>query len=129
MAQSKPLRRPTVLIVEDDEDQRFLVSTLFEESDLDVIECASAEAASAIMDEKRNDIAMVFTDVQLGGHMDGVDLARAIKQKYPDIAVIVTSGYASERLDELPQGTEFVQKPWFALDLLRTAERVRATCG
>jgi DNA-binding NtrC family response regulator len=125
MGRSKPLRRPTVLIVEDDEDQRFLVSTLFEESDLNVIECASAEAAVAILAENSGNIALVFTDVRLSGHMDGVDLARMIGAKYPGVAVLITSGFY-DRLNDLPDGAEFVQKPWFALDLLRKAERLRA---
>ncbi len=65
MGQSKPLRRTTALVVEDEEEQRFLSATLFEESEFDVIECGSAEDAIQVIKEKGEEVALVFTDVQL----------------------------------------------------------------
>jgi DNA-binding NtrC family response regulator len=58
MGQARPFRKATVLVVENDEEERFLVSMLFEESDLDVIACDNAETAAAIMAEKPGEIAM-----------------------------------------------------------------------
>jgi DNA-binding NtrC family response regulator len=75
--QAKPFNRPTVFVVKDDADERFLVSMLFKGSDLDVIECGSGEAASTILDEKPDEIVKVFTDIRLSGKMDDVDLAQA----------------------------------------------------
>jgi DNA-binding NtrC family response regulator len=126
MGQARPFRKATVLVVENDEEERFLVSMLFEESDLDVIACDNAETAAAILDEKPGEIAMVFADMRLGGKMDGVDLARTVSRKYPDITVMVAAPDRSARLAQLPARAEFVAKPWLALDLLRKAERLRA---
>lgn len=123
MGQAKPFRA-TVLVVEDDEDERFLASTLFEESELNVIECESAEAALAVMDEKPEGVAMIFTDIRLAGKMDGVELTRIMRRRYPHVPVLVTSG-DGERARDLPQDSKFVPKPWRALDLLMTAEKVR----
>ncbi len=123
MGQAKPFRS-TVLVVEDDEAQRFLASTLFEESELDVIECDSAEAALDMVEHAHHCIAMVFTDVALAGDMDGVDLARVLRREHPEIPLIVTSG-DGDRADELPKHTLFMHKPWRPLDLLMKAERVR----
>ena len=58
--------------------------------------------------------------------MDGIELARKVHDALPDIPVIVTSGAAGERINELPPRAEFIAKPWRPLDLLIRAERVRA---
>jgi CheY-like chemotaxis protein len=125
MAQSRPFSRPTVLVVEDDDDQRSFAATVFEEAGFKVIECASAEAAAAVIGSKRGEIAMIFADIRLSGRMDGIDLARVARDESPNIPVILTSGAAGERLRDLPETTEYMQKPWRALDLLIRAERIR----
>lgn len=125
MGQSKPFFRSTVLVVEDDDDQRSLAATVFEEAGFKVVECASAEAAVAVIDAKRGEIAMIFTDVRLSGRMDGVELAHIARDKAPSVPVIVTSGASGERLRDLPESTEYIQKPWRALELLMRAERMR----
>lgn len=128
MIEPKPSRRATALVVEDDEEQRFLSATLFEESDFNVVECASGEAALAVLHEKHDELGLIFADLQLAGGMDGVELARIARAELPDVAVIVTSSAGEERVDELPDGAEFVPKPWRALDLLIRAERARRAC-
>jgi CheY-like chemotaxis protein len=113
--------RPLVLVVEDDEDQRDLLTALFEESDMQVIGCESAEAALGVLDHCREEPTLLFTDVKLAGTMDGLALARRTKALFPDVTIIVTSGNMSPR--QLPAGAMFMQKPWLALDILREAEK------
>jgi DNA-binding NtrC family response regulator len=125
MGQSKPLRRATAVVVEDEEEQRYLSATLLEESEFDVVECESAEAAIQVIKEKGDDVALVFTDVQLAGDMDGVDLAKALHEERPEVSVIVTSGQGGAKLSELPQASILLKKPWRALDLLIKAEKAR----
>ncbi len=125
MGQSKPLRRATAVVVEDEEEQRYLSATLLEESEFDVVECDSAEAAIEVIKEKGDDVALVFTDMQLAGEMDGVDLAKAVHEERPGVSVIVTSGQGGAKLSELPPGVDFVKKPWRAIDLLIKAEKAR----
>ena len=125
MGQSKPFSRSTVVVVEADDDQRSLAATVFEEAGFKVVECASAEAAAAVIDAKRGEIAMIFTDVRLAGAMDGVALAQIARDKTPTVPVVVTSGASGERLRELPARAEYIQKPWRALELLMRAERLR----
>jgi DNA-binding response OmpR family regulator len=126
MAQSRPFFPPIVLVVEDDRDQRAFAATVFEEAGFKVIECERAEDAAAVIDARRGEIAMIFTDLVLPGRMDGVELARIARRKTPGVPVIVTSGAAGQRLRDLPERTEYMQKPWRPLDLLIRAERVRS---
>jgi CheY-like chemotaxis protein len=124
MGQARPRRR-TALVVEDDAELRWLTATLLEESELDIIECESAEAALAIMLMRGAEVAMVFADIRLPGVMDGVDLAREVKMRWPHLTVALTSGNPGDRLRHLPPGVVYLPKPWPALNLLMVAERAR----
>jgi DNA-binding NtrC family response regulator len=119
-----PLRqstaKSTALVVEDDQDQRELVSLLLEECDMAVIQCESAESAEAVLERVGGSLSMIFTDLRLAGVMNGAELAELAKRRFPDLTVIVTSG---SEAPVLPVGAMFMQKPWRALDILREAER------
>ena len=91
MGQSKPFRA-TALVVEDDPMQRDMICLLLEESEVDVIECESAEAAEAVLERTGGSVALMMTDVQLAGNMSGVELAHIARKHNPDMGVIVTSG-------------------------------------
>lgn len=95
--------RPTALGVEDDDDQRFLVSTLLEESDMHVIECVSGEAAAAAIQHVGDDLAMIFADENLAGTMTGAELAALAKHQYPNLCLVVASG---SHKPSLPEGRE-----------------------
>src|SRR5258705_81931 len=87
MGQAKPFK-PIGLVVEGDELQRELVAMLFEECDMGVIQCESAEAALRVLEKMGGCLSMMFTDVNLAGIIDGVDLAHFAKQRFPDLDVI-----------------------------------------
>ena len=123
-AQSSPQRR-LALIVEDDPELRWLTAALLEESELDIIECESAEAALATMLIRGKDVALIFADLRLPGVMDGVDLAREVKMRWPHLTVVITSGNPGERLEHLPAGVIYMPKPWQPLNVLMVAERAR----
>ncbi len=121
MGQARPLRA-TALIVEDDPMQREMICLLLEESDVDVIECESAEAAELVLENAGDNVALMLTDVQLAGNMNGVELAHIARRYNPGIGVIVTSGRPLRQ--ELPDGAQFWAKPWAPLDVIREAERM-----
>ena len=121
MGQTKPFRA-TALVVEDDPMQREMICLLLEESDMDVIECESAEAAELVLEEAGASLVLMMTEVQLAGHKSGVDLAHVAKKFNPDMDVIVTSGIPLRQA--LPDGTIFWRKPWAPLDVIREAEKM-----
>jgi len=121
-------KRRKVLIVEDDTELRLLTKMIFEEAEFDIIECESAEAALATVLLQGQEVAMIFADIRLSGEMDGIDLAREVKMRWPHLIVLLTSGNAGEHLD-LPPGVEYIVKPWQLADVLRAAERARSTTG
>ena len=121
MGQLKPFRA-TALVVEDDPMQREMICLLLEESDMDVIECESAEAAELVLEEAGASLVLMMTDVQLAGHKNGVELAHVAKKFNPDMDVIVTSGNPLRQ--KLPEGAKFWSKPWTPLDVIREAEKM-----
>ena len=123
MGQSTPFRA-TALVVEDDAMQREMICVLLEESNYNVIQCESAEAAELVLDKLSNTLALMITDVSLAGRMNGVELAHIATLRNPQLDVVVTSGRALP--EPLPQGAKFWSKPWAALDVLREAEWAQA---
>ena len=121
MGQSKPFRA-TALVVEDDPMQREMICLLLEESEMDVIECESAEAAELVLGQADASLVLLMTDVNLAGHMNGVELAYVAKKYNPDMDVIVTSGRPLRQ--QLPDGAKFLTKPWAPLDVIREAEKM-----
>ena len=121
MGQSTPLRA-TVLVVEDDQLQREMIGLLLEESQCEVIECASAEAAEIVLQRRGESLSLMMTDVGLAGPMNGVELAHIARRCNPALDVIVTSGRPLPQ--ELPDGAQFWPKPWAPLDIIRMAERI-----
>jgi CheY-like chemotaxis protein len=115
--------KPIALVVEDDELQREMIVLLLEESDMNVIQCESAEAAALVLDSVGGALSLMFTDINLAGAMTGVELAYLAKREYPRLHVIVTSGGVQNA--RLPPGATFLPKPWMALDVLREAERAQ----
>ena len=123
MGQSKPFRA-TALVVEDDAMQREMIAVLLEESDYDVIQCESAEAAELVLDRMGSTLSLLMTDVNLAGRMTGADLAAIAHERHPSLDVVVTSGKPLN--GSLPDGVKFWAKPWAALDVLREAELAQA---
>jgi DNA-binding NtrC family response regulator len=126
MGQAQQKRR-AVLIVEDDTELRHMTAALFEDEQMDTIECESAEAALATLLIGGREVAMIFADIRLRGVMDGVDLAREVKMRWPLLPVILTSGHPHERVGELPPGVAYMPKPWQPLNVLIAAEQALAS--
>src|SRR5262249_13791371 len=116
--------RPFALVVEDDQIQRELLALLLDDSDFDVIERDTGESAATVLHEHGRRISMLFADVNLAGHMSGVELAFLAKQYNPLIDIVITSGRPV--LETLPPGAKFWQKPWARLDLIREAAMVHS---
>src|SRR5712671_5799221 len=126
MGQAQQKRR-AVLIVEDDAELRSLTAALFEDKQVDTIECESAEAALATLLIGGRKVAMIFADIRLRGVMDGVDLAREVKMRWPLLPVILTSGHPREHVGQLPPGVAYMPKPWQPLNVLIVAEQALAS--
>jgi two-component system, response regulator PdtaR len=102
---------PLVLVVEDESLVRMNAVSLLEEAGFGVLEAGSADEAIALL-ESRSDIRIVFTDINMPGSMDGLRLAHAIRNRWPPIELVLTSGKMRIGNDEMPSRGLFLSKPY-----------------
>ena len=98
-----------VLIVEDDQLLRLFTVQMVEEAGFRALQANNADDAVAIL-EARSDIALLLTDINMSGGMDGLKLAHAVRNRWPPIKIIVISGRVSEY--DLPTDSRFLAKPY-----------------
>jgi CheY-like chemotaxis protein len=105
------IRRPVVLIVEDEFLLRMNAAEMIGDAGFNVVEAGNADHAIAIL-EARRDIRVVFTDIQMPGSMDGLKLARFVRGRWPPIKIVATSGFVNVENYDLPEGSRFLPKPY-----------------
>jgi CheY-like chemotaxis protein len=109
---------PTVvLVVEDEMLLRMRAVDMVEDAGFTPIEAVDADQAVAIL-ESRSDIAMLFTDIQMPGSMDGLKLAHAVHDRWPPIKIILVSGKLQLANIEIPADSRFFGKPFEARDMI-----------
>ncbi len=99
-----------VLLVEDDPLIRLGMAGLIEDWNYAVLEAGNADEAAKLL-ERHSDIALVISDVDMPGSMDGLKLAHFIRHRWPPIPVILVSGKAAIDTGNLPLRTLFFSKP------------------
>jgi CheY-like chemotaxis protein len=109
-------RNPVVLVVEDETLVRVTALAIIEESGFEAIAAGNADEAIRAL-ETRGDIRAVFTDVQMPGQMDGIKLAEVIRDRWPSVALLVTSGKGQVLESELPIGGRFLAKPYLPFQI------------
>ncbi|MBY5865966.1 response regulator [Rhizobium leguminosarum] len=110
-----------VLIVEDEPLIRFNILDVLEDVGHVVLEAANADEALVVL-KGRQDVDILFTDVNMAGSMDGLQLANRVRAMRPNIGIIITSGMV--RLDPmaLPANTAFLPKPYLHDTLISTID-------
>jgi CheY-like chemotaxis protein len=111
-----------VLVVDDDSLVRMVAADIIQDAGFETIEAADADSAIAIL-EARKDIRIVFTDIDMPGSMDGLKLARAIRDRWPPIELILTSGLIQIPQRDLPERGVFLPKPYPAEALTSALSR------
>jgi CheY-like chemotaxis protein len=120
MSDARPTgRRPVILVVEDEPDERYLAAELLEEKGFEVIEAETAERALDILHQR---IDVVFSDVRTPGTIGGFELARIIGVTWPRIRLLLTSGDAGDQPSDLRVTATFMPKPWRAPEILTWLE-------
>src|SRR6266568_4025884 len=116
-----------VLLVEDDSIVRKFVTAALEEESFIVLPASNAAEALEIS-LKRIKIDLVFADVQLGGDINGIELAERIRRDKPEIKVLVMSGFPNIEAEAADKRLPFLRKPFSLADLTdRVQEALSAT--
>jgi PAS domain S-box-containing protein len=104
----------SVLVVEDNSDVRQVAVSTLKSLGFTVTETETADAAADLL-KNSCDFKLVLSDVRMPGKLNGADLADLIKKKYPDVQVLLTTGYVEDA--EMIEEMDLLYKPYRAADL------------
>ena len=122
-AEDSMAARRSVLLVEDDDDVGQFASTLLSEVGHTVIRAANALEALDLLRAQPERFDLVFTDVIMPG-MNGVELAREIRSRWPGLPVALTSGYSRELASQGHHDFELLHKPYSVQELESFLSRI-----
>lgn len=120
-------KQATVLVVEDELFIRLETVDAISAAGFNVIEAGSADEA-LLMIEQADDVRLLFTDVNMPGAMDGLDLARTVHRRWPEIRLLVTSGQERLTSSDLPDHGRFLGKPYQTRRLVDAIREMMPTC-
>jgi CheY-like chemotaxis protein len=101
----------SVLVVEDEPMIRLSVVMDLEDAGFNVLEAGDTDEAIALLDE-HPDVQALFTDIELPGSMNGLSLAATVRDRWPQIKIIVTSGRVCRPDADIPDDALFMPKPY-----------------
>jgi two-component sensor histidine kinase/CheY-like chemotaxis protein len=114
-----------VLVVEDEMVLRMRAVDIVQDAGFTAVEAVNADQALAIL-EARSDIALLFSDIQMPGSIDGLMLAHAVHKRWPGIKIILVSGQVNVSDSDKPADSRFIGKP---LDARQMVAELQAMMG
>jgi CheY-like chemotaxis protein len=112
-----------VLVVDDEPLIRINAADMLTDAGWTAIEAGDAAEALQLL-EAHPEITVLFTDINMPGEMDGLELARRVHQLRPDVHLIITSGKMRLDRNDLPSGGEFLGKPYRERQFIALVEAV-----
>jgi CheY-like chemotaxis protein len=107
---SPPLRSVAILVVEDEPLLRMVALDMVEEAGFAAYEAGNADEALDLL-ETRDNIGLLFTDINMPGSMDGLALGHLVRERWPWIRLAITSAQPRSAR-EMPAGAVFLAKPY-----------------
>jgi CheY-like chemotaxis protein len=112
------MAQPLILVVEDDAILRISATSILEGAGFDTLDASSADEAIVHLEANRL-ILIVFTDIDMPGSMDGLALAVVIRNRWPPIDLVLTSGHVLVADQDIPARGHFLPKPYTSEQLVR----------
>jgi len=123
MASSEQHGKPMILLVEDEPSEREPIARHLQEHGFSVEVVDDSDAALALL-KKRSDIRGLVTDAHVPGKIDGFELAALVRERWPELAVVMMSGHSDESSGPIPDGGDFVSKPYLFSHLVPALNRL-----
>lgn len=110
-----------VLVVEDEFLTRLAALAALDQAGFDVLDAENAEAALLVL-AQRSDVGVLFTDINMPGRLDGLELAFEVRRTRPAIGLILASGKVRPSELRMLGGARFLSKPYTDLELVAGIE-------
>lgn len=114
-----------VLVVEDEPFTCMDAVEMLRAVGFDVVEAANADEAIQML-EREPGIRLVFTDIDMPGSMNGLQLAAAVRKRWPPVRIIATSGHFNVQAGDLPADARFIGKPYHPAQIVSTIRELVA---
>ncbi len=114
-------KKPVILVVDDEPLLRINAVGMFEDAGCETVEADGAEDALTQLG-RHPEVSVLFTDINMPGRFDGLELARRVHKQRPDIQLIITSGRAPPARTDIPDDGRFIAKPYDAQSLVSVLE-------
>ena len=108
-----------VLLVEDELLVRMAAADDLQDAGFHVLEAANADMALAVLESCSDDVQVLFTDIDMPGSMNGLDLAESVQQRWPHISLLISSAYHKPHPGQIPDEGRFVPKPYSSEDVVQ----------
>ncbi|MCC2650053.1 MAG: response regulator receiver protein [Microvirga sp.] len=120
-------RPAVVLVVEDQPLVRMTAADELEEAGFRVLEAANADEALEVLEAQAQLVQVLFTDIDMPGSMDGMELAERVYRRWPHVLLLISSGHARPHPDEIPDHGHFVPKPYIGATLVHHINQMMQT--
>jgi len=117
--------KTVVLVVEDETLVRLDIVSRLEDEGFIVLQAANADLAITIL-ENHAEISILFTDIDMPGSMDGLKLSAAVRDRWPPVKIVVTSGHRRVEITDMPDGSVFHAKPYSHADVIASFRELTA---
>jgi CheY-like chemotaxis protein len=116
------MNSPIVFVCEDDPLVRMVIVDYLNDNGCTVIEAGNGEEAVGFIDGPDQELDVLFTDIRLGGALNGWDVAEIFRQRFSNLRVLYASGYSIEPRRDV-DGSEFFTKPYLVDEILQACRR------
>jgi CheY-like chemotaxis protein len=121
------IKAGVVVVVEDEILLRMLAVDTLTDAGFAVVEAQHAAEALAHLEAEAETVNVLFTDIQMPGEMDGLELAHHAFRHWPWIALMITSGAAHAASASLPDGSRFFAKPYILENIVAHIQTLTAS--
>lgn len=113
----------SILVVEDEALLLITIADELRDAGFTVYEATTADQAIKLL-EAHADISILFTDIDMPGSMDGLKLSLAVRNRWPPVKIIVTSGKQEPDAGMMPSDSVFMAKPYLSAKLVANIQRL-----
>ncbi|HSH95034.1 MAG TPA: response regulator [Roseimicrobium sp.] len=100
-----------ILVVEDETFVRMDAVEMLRDAGFDILEAVNADEAMRLL-VQHSDIRLIFTDIDMAGSINGLELATIARKRWPPVRIVLTSGHYKVQAGDLPEGARFFSKPY-----------------
>jgi CheY-like chemotaxis protein len=115
-----------VLVVEDEPLIQVLATEALEDAGFEVLAAWNADEALRILERHGDEVGVLFSDVNMPGRMDGVELAETVHERWPHIRFLLSSGLARPAVEAIPDDGRFLPKPYDSTTVVRHVRELSA---